>query len=788
MVTLLRGQSLLSAGAATQALAPVQPPVGGDGNVPTAKEALASAVAKSSEAEERSRASENDKAFRELFDLRQTYKGPFILASDLFKGRIGLRQPGAASVTDDYRLGSGDEMVLYVFGSATFEAPLLVDRSGRVTVPKVGTAQVAGLRLGDARLAIQHLVNTILAGSRVDLQFAKLRDVRIFILGEVYLPGSHVVPSLTSLLNALAVSGGPTAYGTYRGIQLIRDAKVVQTLDLYPLRLRGLGMENIQLRDGDTIFVPPVGVQVLMDGAFVRVATSPQVKDAPGVLVELRPEERAWDAFQAIGGIQPTADRDLLTLQRRDANGLIRVENLAMTPQVLKETELFPMDILRALPRAEWTDSQVEVAGHVKVPGIFAHRPGMRVADLLLEPMQIRPDTYMGRGQVLRSRDDGSTELYPFDVARALKKDPLQNLVLQPRDKVELYQVEALRLKRTIKILGPFSKAGTYDWHDKMHAADLIFMAGVPQLNADRYYAELAHMGPDGQPGRVEKLDLQKLLFTEEHTAPSLNDEEVNPLLKPYDQITLYELPDFRPHRTVTVSGQVRRPGSYVITDPKVTLRQILERAGGLTPDAMPKGAIFLRDAVKEHDLNEAELRKAGVKDLDPTGQGINDILKRLSETKRDKTTSALLASPVMHGLLAGTTNRMVVDVEAALNGDARRDVVLLDGDQIIIPRQAESVYVVGEVASPFATFRVQPGDKVGDVLKLAGGYTRNADQAQVRLLKADGRIVDSWVESKPIEPGDAILVPQRFRVNTTWQDNLQALTPLAIVYSAVTR
>jgi protein involved in polysaccharide export with SLBB domain len=786
------GSKAAALAAAMQAqgqVTPAPPVTPEDSNIPPAKDAIAAALARSSEGDAKANASENEMDLREIRALRQTYKGPFILASDLFSGRAGMRrQPSAASVSDDYRLGSGDEMMLFVFGSATFEVPLVVDRSGRVTVPKVGTVQVAGLRLGDVRTSIQRLVDTILAGSRVDLQFAKLRDVRVFILGEVYLPGSHLVPSLTSLLNALAVSGGPTAFGSYRAIQLIRDAKVIQTLDLYPLRLKGLGMENILLRDGDTIFVPTVGVQVLMDGAFVRVATSPQVKDAPGVLVELASGEGAWEAVQAMGGILPTADHDLLTLQRRDAHGLIRVENLSMTPNLLKATELFPMDILRAMPRADWTDSLVEVAGHVNVPGAFAYKSGLRVADLLLNPMQIQPDTYMGRGQIIRTRDDGSTELHTFDVARALKNDPLQNLILQPRDKVELYRIEDLRLKRTVKVLGPFTKTGTFNWHGQMHAADLIFLAGIPRLNADRYYAELAHMGPDGQPGQVVKLDLQKLLFTEEHTAPGLNDEVANPLLKPFDQITLYELPDFRPHRTVTVSGQVKRPGSYVITDPKVTLSQIIARAGGLTEEAMPRGAIFLRNALEDRDLNAGEIEKAGVNKQDPTAQGLNEILQRLNETKRDKTTSVLLASPIMHGLLTGATNRLVVDVESALKGDAHRDVVLHDGDQIIIPRKAESAYIVGEVASPFASFQVQPGDKVRDVIRMAGGVTRNADTGEVRLLKADGRVLDSWVEGQAVEPGDAILVPQRFRVNTTWQDNLQAIMPLAIIYNAVHR
>ncbi len=725
---------------------------------------------------------------RELRELRQAYKGPFILGSDLFAGTSSFRQSPLSSVTDDYRLGSGDDMMLYVFGSATFEVPLHVDRSGNVTVPKVGTVHVAGLRLGDTRLVLQKLVNSIFSRSRVDLQFLKTRDVRIFILGEVYRPGSYVVPSLTSLLNALSVSGGPTSFGTYRSIQLLRDGKVAQLLDLYALRLHGLGMESLLLRDGDTLFVPVTGVQVHMDGAFVRVATSPTSKAFPGVLVELRPEESAWDAVSYIGGLLPSAFRSLITLQRVDPNGVIYVENLTFDTTQLKAKKLFPADHLTALFRTEWREGVVEVAGYAKVPGAFAHHVGMKVSELLLNPGQIQPDTYMGRGQILRTRDDLSTELLAFDVAKALQKDPAQDLALQPRDKVELYKVDDLRLKPTVKVLGPFTKPGGYDWHEGMHASDLIFMAGVPQLNADRFYAELAHLGPDGQPGQVEKLELSKLLFTAGTTATGLQDPVINPVLKPYDQITLYELPDFKVHRTVTISGQVKRPGPYVITEKHFTLRQLIARAGGLTEDAMPKGGIFLRSALKDRDLVPTELGKAGVSAIDPTGQGLNEVLQRLSETKRTKDTGTLLPSPVLHGLATGATNRLVVDFEAALKGDARRDVELLDGDQIVLPRKAESAYVVGEVASPFSTFRVQKGDTVREVIKLAGGFTRNADQNQVRLLKADGRILDSWVESKDVEPGDAVLVPQRFRVNTTWQDNLTALTPLALIWNAIRR
>lgn len=755
--------------------------------VPTAKDVLSSPAIDQSPSSELAwdRAQEKDRE-AVVRKLKDAYKGPFILASDLFGHPLSHRRGARASVSDDYRLGTGDKMLLYVFGSATFEVPLEVDRSGQAFIPKVGSVHLVGLSLGEARLELQRLVSSQFSRSRVELQFMKTRDVRIFILGEVYLPGAYVVPSLTSLLDALSMSGGPSPVGSLRNIQLVRGNKVVLTQDLYDLRLKGRGMENLLLQDGDTIFVPLAGTQVLMDGAFVRVGTSPVNRETPGVVVELKQGDSAWEAVQCIGGLTPSADLHLLTLRRTESDGRVRVFNIQYVPDAMKNQKLFPGDRLSALTRAEWLDDLVEVKGHAKVPGVFAFHPGMKVSQLLMGPDQVLPDTYMGRGEILRTLDDQTTRLITFDVAKALRHEPSDDLPLSPRDSVTLFKVEALRLKRTLSVLGPFSHPGTFDWHEGMRASDLIFLAGVPQLNADRNYAELAHFSEKGQPMGVERLDLAKLIYTDKTVPSGLRDAKLNPPLRPYDQITLFEIPDFKVHRTVVISGQVRRPGPYVFTTRKFTLSQLIQRAGGLTAEAMPQGTIFLRNALQSRDLSKEDLQKSGLREADPTGQGLNEILQRLSETKRTKETGALLQSPVMHGLIAGSLNRMVVDFRAAMSGDARHDVELRDGDQVIIPRATASAYVVGEVASPFSSFQVQDGDTVRDLVRLSGGFTRNADQGQVRLLKADGRVIDEWVMSKKVEAGDAVLIPQRFRTNTTWQDNLQALTPIALLLNAI--
>lgn len=723
---------------------------------------------------------------KQIEKLRSAYKGPFVLGSDLFNLPGGrMPAPAQAAVSDDYQLGVGDQLLLYVYGSATFEVPLIIDRRGDVAVPKVGTVHVAGQSLANARATVTALVRRNFSNTTVDLQFQKIRDVRVYVLGEVFVPGAYVMPSLTSLVAALTYSGGPSAMGSYRDIRVIRDGKVLKDVDLYPLRLEGLGAGNLQLQDGDTIFVPLTGARVVMEGEFVRSALAPPNKDFPGVMVEMKPGETAWDALTFIGGLLPTAYPSLITLERHSPTGVTEVKDLAADQATLGKVPLFMTDILRAMPRVDPTKDLVTVDGHVRVPGTFAFHPGMTVKDALLSPGQILPDTYMGRGQIVRTRDDLSTELLSFDVAKALKGDPADNLALAPRDSIQLYSADDLRLPRRVTVMGPFTHPGDFDWHEHMRASDLIFQAGVPKLSANRYYAELAHMQPDGKPGPVVKLDLQKLLFTESSPAPALRDADANPELQPYDQITLYELPDFRVHKTVTISGQVARPGSYALESDQVMLSQLIARAGGLTEDAMPSAGIFLRSGLNARDLTETELKAAGTKN-DPTLQDVNSVLDRLNERKLGKLDGRLLQNPVLHGLITGALNRMVVDFPDALTGKEKWDVELQDGDQIIIPRKVDTAYVVGEVASPFASFRIRDGVTVKQLIGFAGGLTRNADSWNVRLLKADGRILDSWVMRKDVQPGDVVLVPQKFQPLSSWQDNLAALTPLAIILNAI--
>jgi protein involved in polysaccharide export with SLBB domain len=842
-------------------------------------------------------AAEGERLARDIRAAKAKEKGPKRFASDLFESRQvggGLTDGGIA---EDYVLGVGDRLQLNVFGSATFEVPLAVDGRGSIVIPKVGTVTVAGKTLANARSAVQAKIGQIFSRSTADLSVTKLREVRVFVLGEVYKPGSFLVPNLSSIVNVISLSGGPTAIGSYRQVRVMRGGKIVHSVDFYPLRAEGLGNLNFGFQNGDTVFVPLVQNQVLLQGGFTRVVATVQGnlaegRDADGKK-ETEEQRRLKMQIQQVesrlakggeaevkapltkdGPPQPVAEATVLTPEERKnqeerlaylrdalvdlkykARGDMRVEDEGEAAQRLDElsgqpfwlrrwlqegtapvmqfemlpgesvkdalhfaggfalkafsgavsvrrvsstgaltvldvpagdlaagTVLEKGDVVTALPQRDPLERAVKVSGWVRVQGTFARKEGQHVGELLKSLSLVLPDTYLERGELVRTQPDGAKQYFAFNLAKAMTGEPSHNLLLEDRDAIELYRIGDLRMPKTLVVLGPVTRPGTFEYIDGMRVSDLIFRAGLPLKNADRFVAELAHTR-DGKPGEVRRLDLAKLLSTEGASPVDLRDEATNPKLEAFDQLSIYAKPDYRAHRAIILSGQVNRPGTYELDSAKTTFREVIARAGGLTAEAMPTGGIFLRSLSQLNPDKKRASVLSGLENIeDPTSNGINEVLGRLNETKRNPTTGAIQPNKLLHNLSAGNLNRLVVNLPGMLAGDPTAEVDLQDGDEVIIPRKTNVAYVVGETASPFASFKVYKGMTVKDLIFMAGGPTRNADTWNIRLLKADGRILDSWINGKAVEPGDALVVPQRIKRDSSWQENLAALTPLAIL------
>jgi protein involved in polysaccharide export with SLBB domain len=505
---------------------------------------------------------------------------------------------------------------------------------------------------------------------------------------------------------------------------------------------------------------------------------------APVMQFELLPGETVKDALNFAGGFALQAFSGSLTLRRMNASGSFNI--MDVPAEDMGKFTLLRGDVLTALPLQGSQEGEIGVAGWVRVRGTVAWKKGQRVGDLLKNMALVLPDTYMERGELVRTTPDGSKSYLAFNVARALAGDTDHNLPLENRDAITLYRIDDMRRPLTLTVIGPVSKPGKFEYINGMRASDLLFRAGVPLENADQFVAELAR-NRNGAAPEVLRLDLRRLVSNAAKSPVDLKDDRLNPPLLPLDQISIFAKPDYREHRTITLIGQVARPGSYELDSPNASLRDIIKRAGGLTPEAMPSAGIFLRSMGGSDPEKRRANLVAGVENADPTSNGINEILKRLSETMRLPGSGAIETNPLLHGLTAGSLNRLVMNLPGLLAGDPAAEVELQDRDEIIIPRRTDVAYVVGETASPFAAYKVNRGTEVKNLIDLAGGPTRNADTWHIRLLKADGRIIDGWwVGSRKVEPGDAILVPQRIRRDVSWQENLAALTPVAILINAL--
>jgi len=571
-------------------------PLGASDTTPTAAPA---SVAEPSPTEQLQQLVDEKKLQQQIKAMKKSEGGPRRFASDLFDMRQLPGNVTEGGIADDYVLGIGDQLQVNAVGSVNFQVPAQVDGKGEVLIPKVGAVKVAGLTLGKARAAVRNKVVANFSRATVDLSVTDLRQVRVFILGEVYLPGGYLVPSLSSQVNVLSLAGGPKASGSFREIRVVRGGKVIHTLDLYPLRADGLGNMNYYLQSGDVVFVPLAFVPIMLEGSFVRVmakdpdqqppqiiktdTTIEQAVGTPSVVLpdavtpeqkamqtikkeqeakaatpareakkeakinaavaalpimqfELLPGEKASRALQFAGGLLPEAYQDILAIRRQDKDGLTTVTDLPIAN--LGTIEPKRGDVLSAYPRRDRVTRVISIMGWVRVEGSFARPDGLRVGDLLKRDNQILPDTYLGRGEIVRTLDDGSTKYLAFNVGKAIEGIASENLLLEDRDHIELFKRDRMRLAKVVRLTGPFTMQGEFPFHEGMRAADLVFQAGVPDKSANQYYGELAR-SRYGKPSQVFHLDLDKLISTEASSPVDFKDDKVNPLLQEDDHISV---------------------------------------------------------------------------------------------------------------------------------------------------------------------------------------------------------------------------------------------------------
>lgn len=745
---------------------------------------------------------------------------------ELFEGKPSTFAPVTEiPVPANYTLGPGDELKVQLWGNENRQLSLVVSRDGTIEMPERGPVNVAGMSFQQIREEISRLVAEQYIGVKAAVSLGELRSMRVFVLGEARTPGSFSVSSLSTITNALYVSGGIRHTGSLRNVQLKRNGKVVSTLDLYDLLLKGDTSGDVRLQPGDAVFIPAVGPRVGIDGEVYRPA-----------LYEIKNSTTLNDLVNLAGGLTSQAYPQITRIERTNQDFLRVIAEADLTNDQGKRAKVKAGDRVSVASIADVTGQYVEITGAATREGKFAWVPGMRVSSIIrnldadLLPIadtnfaaivRTNPDAQQisvlslelknavanpggpadlimqEKDQLLVFADEGKGDFkqsFPENSKKGKRGNLTQEGAEDEAD-TERFRRDALfdpvvkRLKaqatpstpqQTMTISGPVRYPGEYPLPATGKVKDAIVMAGGLTDSALMLDAELARRSLNRNG--VEQTQLRTISL-----ADAMNDQ-IDLQLQSRDRLMVRSIPLFGATRTIKLEGEVVYPGEYTFSDGE-TLVDVLTRAGGLTSNAFPRGAVFTRKKQRELEaqrLLEAEKRLQGdLLGVQLEGDNFGGQSAQRIEQVQSLLDDVQTSRPV---------GRMVIDLASVLEDSSYQSIRLQDGDTLNVPIIPQAVSVFGEVQFPTSHLH-SAGLTVDDYLERSGGPTRQADESRVYVVKADGSVMlpekSAWFggRSQQLQPGDTVIMPidvDRLNQLELWTNVSQIVYQMALGAAAV--
>ncbi len=621
--------------------------------------------------------------------------------------------PSFGPVGSDYMLGVGDQVIVNAWGGVDFKIERVVDRDGAILLPRSGKVACAGRTLEQVQESVRaHLAESHASirdegrgtGTTVEVTLGHLRPIKVFVVGAVAHPGAVELNSASRILTALASAGGPLPSGSLRSVRLVRGADVVGEFDLYEYLLGGSRAGDLTLREGDTVFVPDVGRRVRLAGAIRRPA-----------YYEMRAGETLSDLLGFAGGFSADAAADVVHVerivpfeQRRPGEPDLEVLDVAydagrMAPTAGGRVEMRDGDRIEIGRTGSRLLNFVRIEGAVKRPGRYEFRAGMTAGHLVELAGGVWPDALTDRAVIDRTDLEDHLSTVTFTLADELS-GAAAPVVLAERDVLHVFSRWDAQERPQVHISGEVYEPHQEDWREGMTLRDLILKAGGLKQSADLVRVEVARLRKDALHSRDlgsrpnQTVDILELQLDEDFlSGPELLT------LEAWDRVFIRRLPWWDLQQTVSVRGEVFYPGQFSLERRDEKLSSVIARAGGLKPDAYLVGARVVR-----------------------AQNGVGNI---------------------------------AIDLAAALaDPDGPHDIILQQGDEILIPDRMYTVKVRGEVGFP-TSLVFADGKNINWYVDHAGGYLEKADKGKSRVIYPNGMSFPNKRGTKVVA-GSTIIVP----------------------------
>jgi protein involved in polysaccharide export with SLBB domain len=652
-----------------------------------------------------------------------------IFGAELFSNTNLSFEPNLKMATPkNYSIGPEDELLLSIYGLNIMQQNLKVSPDGTVNIRYAGVINMNGLTIENASALLESRLAKYYPAlktgqTKLQLSLGNIRSIRVVLIGAIARPGTYTLPSLASLFNALYLSGGPSENGSFRNIELIRNNKVAQVADLYEFLVKGYQQSNIRLEDNDVIRVPYAKTLITINGLVNR----------PGIF-EAQPKETLADILEYAGGFKSSAFRGRITGKRyADFDRTVLDIGADSTASfALRNGDEFLVDSL--INRYQ---NRVIVNGAVFKPGPYALENDMTIRALIDKAQGVREDVFYGRAILVRTRPDLTKEYFNIDL-RSILTGNSTGILLQKEDSIHIASIFDLVDSTTVSINGAVRRPGVFRYADSLSLKALVIKAGGFADNATGTGIEVSRRKHDIEVNKVGSKIVELIRVDDNKDLSGATNDLI---LRPYDIITVKADPYYKKQISVKISGEVLMPAIYTLQSREERLSSIISRSGGLLYTANIRGAKLVR-------LNK--------EDIDS-----NQVKRLLRALKKD---TALKQDTV----ITKPTRDVAIDLAYILKHPGSEDDIMLEeGDELVVPRINNTVSIEGEVYKPVDVM-YERGKSMRDYISAAGGTTVLGKRGRAFVIYANGssakikHVLGVFRNYPKIQPGSNIYVPQK--------------------------
>jgi protein involved in polysaccharide export with SLBB domain len=643
----------------------------------------------------------------------------------------------------NYIVGPGDQLNIYIYNYAETTYESVVNKDGNIIIPRLGPVQVAGRTIEEVRKILIDKFSKFVPGliggggetarTKLMVTLGAIRSVKVFVTGEVINPGTYEVSSLSSAFNALYQAGGPNEIGSFRDVRVVRQGKVISHMDIYDYLVNGKIEGDVRVQDNDNIVV----------GYYLKRAEVTGMVKRPGIY-ELKEQEKLGDMLRYAGGFMDKAYRARLKIQRITSR---ERKLLDVTEEEYANFDIVTGDSINVGTVLERFENIVTIEGAVMRPGEYSLDNSKSLKVLIDNAQGLREDAFVGRINVLRTRDDLVIENIPINYTDIIN-NVTPDLVLKRLDQVIIPSKFEMAESAFISVDGEVNNTrigeneGKFPYTIDMTLEDVLVQAGGLRESALNSEIEVVRRKRNGAAGRADAQISEVFRFNVDRDL-SLNAKASNFKLLPFDQVIVRRSPNYVEQQTVFIEGEVLVPGRYTIINKNDKISDIIKRAGGPTELAYPEGATLLRRTI--------------VRDLDEP----QDFEQTMITERSIKEGTILGDAPNVKEEKIGISLINILKKPGSFD-----DLILQEGDIIRIPKRLETVQVNGSVLYP-TTVKYGKGMSFTDYISQSGGFTTQSLRKSSYIKYPNGNIDRTrrflFFNVYPkVEPGSEIFVPVR--------------------------